>query len=262
MKAHTLHAAILATALVAGAIGCGKDKSNPAAPQPAVTQEEADDVAIQTQFTFNIFGDDLGTAVASTPAGPAARPARALWDTTFSNGGGLTYEASRTFYDAADNPLADYGPTAVRLRWMSHASGLIHTPRDSATVGHALTLDVRGIQASDDTLKLDGTSADTLLNKFHSFDGTRTRLYYWRSSLQIINVRFAKDQIPTGPRPIGTATMTIAVDRLRSYDRLDVASHFDVSVVVTFDGSGVAVLVVDGRYTYHWDLDSGDVTRA
>src|SRR6185436_9423318 len=117
----------------------------PASPQPAVSQQEADDVALQTLVAVGIFGDDFGNAVSSTPAGPAARPFRAAWDTTITSGSGLTYQASRDFYDAANNLLPGYGPTAVRLRWTSHAGGLIVTPRDSCTVGHALVLDVRGI---------------------------------------------------------------------------------------------------------------------
>ena len=261
MKMLRSAVALLGIALIAGVNGCSDD-SNPTSPEPNVSQQEADDVALQTLLTVNIFGDDLGNAISSTPAGPAARPFRAQWDTTITSGSGLTYQASRTFYDAANNALADYGPTAVRLRWTSHAAGLVVTPRDSVTIGHALLLDVRGIQSAVDTLQLDGSQSDSLLNKFTSYDGLRTRIYNWRSTLTLINVRFPKSQVVTGPRPTGLATLAIAVDRLRTYNRLDVESHFDVAVVIVFDGSTVAHVLVDGRYAYNWDLLTGEITRA
>lgn len=261
MRVLRFAVALFGFALFAGVSGCSDD-SNPAAPEPAVSHQEADDVALQTMVALSIFGDDFGNAVSATPAGPAARPFRAAWDTTITSGSGLTYQASRDFYDAADNLLADYGPTAVRLRWTSHAGGLIVTPRDSCTVGHALVLDARGIQSTVDTLQLDGTQTDTLLNKFTSYDGTRTRIYNWRSSLQLVNVRFPKSQVVTGLRPTGLVTMAIAVDRLRTYDHLDIESHFDVVVVITFDGSTIAHVLVDGRYAYNWNLLTGEITRA
>lgn len=104
--------------------------------------------------------------VGSSVAAPQTRMSRAAWDTTFTTTAGLSCEATRPFYDAADNLLPDYGPTAVRMNWASHASGFVQSLRDSATVGHALALDVRGIQPTTDTLRFDGVSTDTLL-KLH-----------------------------------------------------------------------------------------------
>ena len=260
MRALRFATVLFGIVLLAGVSGCSDD-SNPTSPEPAVSQQEADDVALQTVVAVGIFSDDFGNAVSATPAGPAARPSRAMWDTTITSASGLTYQASRDFYDAADNVLPDYGPTAVRMRWMSHAGGLIVTPRDSCTVGHALVLDARGIQSTVDTLRLDGIQTDTLLNKFTSYDGMRTRIYNWRSILSLINVRFPKSQIVTGLRPTGLVTLAIAVDRLRTYNHLDIESHFDVAVVITFDGSTVARVLVDGRYAYNWNLLTGEITR-
>jgi len=263
MKAGQLIAAAIGVAVLAGSFGCSSD-SNPTSPNSNVTQQEADDVATQSVVAIDIFGDDFANAAISTPAAPSpgpARAARAQWDTSFVSGIGLSYQASRTFFDAADNQLPYYGPNAVRMRWNSHASGLLVTARDSATVGHGVVLDVRGIQSAADTLQLDGTSSDSLLNKFVSYDGLRTRIYNWRSVFNLVNVRFPKSQLATGPRPIGTLTMAISVDRLRTYNRLDVESHFDVTVVVILNGSDTAVLVVDGRYTYSWNVATGSVTR-
>jgi len=254
---------LAATSLVTS--GCGND-SNPASPQPQVmSQESADDVVLQTTFTLQFVGGDLEPILESQPLAAESpsrvRPARALFDTTYA-WNGLTYEATRTYYDALDMALPAYGPTAVRVHWTSRASGTVMGERDTATVGRNAALDLRGIQAGQDTLRLDGTAQDTLLSRFRSFDGTRTRYFYWTSGLTIANVRNLKSTLQTGFRPLsGTVTLVVSADRLRSNNRTDVETHLNVTVVITFNGSQQAEVVVDGRYRYLWDLDTQNVTR-
>jgi hypothetical protein len=45
-------------------------------------------------------------------------------------------------------------------------------------------------------------------------------------------------------------------------ERLPVEADFDAVVTITFNGTAQADLVVDGRFHYHWHLDTGMVTRA
>src|SRR5262245_43235131 len=141
MRKHELCAAMLAAVLIAGFTGCSSDDGPTTPPSANLSAQEADDVALQTLVTVGIFGDDLGGAIGSTPAAPfpfgahrtptlAVRPNTTLWDTTFTTGNGLVYSASRTFFDASDVALPDYGPTATRVHWTSQASGLITGPRD------------------------------------------------------------------------------------------------------------------------------------
>ncbi|HET9326267.1 MAG TPA: hypothetical protein VFQ05_05820 [Candidatus Eisenbacteria bacterium] len=251
--------------------GCGGDNStNP--NNSSLNQGTADDFAIQTVTSMGVVGAEMQVAVGSTPSSAArvtptpggiARPARALWDTSFVQGG-VTFEASRTFYDENDDPLVDYGPTATWLRWTSRAYGTYEGPRDTATVAHSSSIDVHGIQAGQDTLKFDGGCADTLENRFRSYDGTRTRYFHWTSGTTIDNVRFLKSLIQIGyPAPIGgRVTIVVSADRLRSNNRLDVEAHFQATIVVTFNATGSAVINVDGRYYYYWNLATNQITRA
>ena len=249
--------------------GCGGDSST-GPSTTAVDRATADDLALQTVASFNLVAGDVQVAIGGTPAAPAratpsprvAHPYRALWDTTFVQGG-ITYTASRTFYDANDDPLADYGPTATWLRWTSRATGTWEGPRDTATVAHSAQLDVHGIQTTQDTLQFDGGCSDTLENRFRSYDGSRTRYFYWVSNTSIDDVRFLKSLIQLGAGwPVhGVVTIVVSADRLRSNNRLDVEAHFDAIIVVTFNATGGAIIAVNGMWFYQWNLATGQVTR-
>jgi hypothetical protein len=266
------HAIRLGALLIIASIlnGCGGDTSTGPSTTP-VNQTTADDLALQTVASFNGVGGDVQVIVGGTPssaarATPAPRgalPFRAQWDTTVVQGN-ITYTASRTFYDANDNPLADYGPNATWLRWTSRATGWYEGPRDTATVVHTALLDVHGIQAGQDTLKFDGECADTLENRFRSYDGTRTRYFYWVSNTSIDDVRFLKSLIQLGASwPVhGVVTIVVSADRLRSNNRADIEAHFDAIVVVTFNATGGAVIAINGMWYYQWNLATGQISRA
>jgi hypothetical protein len=215
---------------------------------------------------MTLVGGDVQFSIASTPPSGAysarrAAPARALWDTTIV-WNGITYEASRTFYDASDNALPGWDPLAVRLRWTSRAYGTYRGPRDTASVGHDAVLDVRGIQAGVDTLTFDGQCRDTLQNTFRSLDGTRMRYFLWVSSTAVNAVKTLKSTLGTGAPPLsGTAVYVVSADRLRSNNVTDVEAHFDATVVVTFNGTVLPEIVVNGTYHYRWNLLTGTVTR-
>ena len=245
--------------LIALAVGCSSDK-NPTSVDPG-QQDAADDLALQTVASISLTAADIQAAVSTVPSG-AARPTRAQWDTTFTQGG-LTFVATRNFYDAGNTQLPDYGPTAVKMTWTSHVTGTIEYPRDTADVVHRATIDVHGIQAGKDTLHFDGGVFDTLLNRFRSYDGTRTRYGLWKSFVNIEDVRFLKSAIAAGLGvPIGGgARLTVSLDRLRSNQAGDVESHVNAAVNVTFNGTTLADVVVNGSYHYKWNLLNGQVTR-
>jgi hypothetical protein len=253
--------------LIAAVAGCSKDK-NPTSPGAIASQDAADDLALQTVASLSVTAADLQAAVATVPqeaAAPArtATPTQAQWDTAYTQGG-LTFIATRTFFDADGSILPDYGPTAARMTWTSHIYGTVEYPRDTASVEHRATIDVRGIQPAQDTLRFDGGVFDTLVNRFRSYDGTRTRYGAWRSYFTLENVRILKSALAAGlGYPIaGRCTFAVSLDRLRSNDIADVASHVDATVLVTFNGTTVVDVVVDGTYRYRWNLVNGQVTRA
>ena len=258
-----LSACLVALGLVAG---CGTS-THSVAPGTTVDQGTADDFAVQALASLDVVSGDMQVAIGGTPSAPAmsarVAPARAMWDTTYTTSNGLTYSASRTFYDDTDTPLPGWSPSAVRLHWTSTASGTAAGPVDTATVGHASVVDARGIQAGQDTLRFDGACLDTLLNRFRSLDGTRTRHFYWTSSLDIAAVRILKSTLQTSGRPIGgTVTFVVSADRLRSNVRTDVEVHFDATVVVVFNDTGTADITVNSTYHYLWNLQTGAVVRA
>jgi hypothetical protein len=252
--------------LALAAAGCGSS-GNSTSPNGAVTaQQNADDMAIQTVTALTVVGGDVQNVIQGTPSAPAGparmTPVHAMWDTTVVLGG-ITYQASRTFYDASDNPLPGFGPTAVRLAWTSRAYGTFEGARDTATVGHAAALDVHGIQSSEDTLRFDGGSQDTLQNTFRSYDGSRTRYFYWTGLTSVQAVRILKSSYQQGGWPLdGTVQFVISADRLRSNDRTDVEAHLDATVVVTFNGTSQPLIVVNGTYRYRWNMVTDVISRA
>jgi hypothetical protein len=234
------------------------------APPNGMTTTEADDIAVQTVASLGVVSGDVQFAIGTTPPALASarqvKPASAQWETTFV-ANGIQYTASRTFYDASDNLLPGYGPTAVRLHWTSHASGTYQGPRDTATVTHDAVLDVRGIESGNNIVTFDGGSQDTLQNVFRSLDGLRTRYFLWVSSCNVAAVKVAKAS--TNGWPIsGTITFTVSADRLRTNNRADVEAHFDATVVATFNGTNQVAVVVSGAYTYHWNLLTNTISRA
>jgi len=254
--------AALAVFLLPLFAGC---TSKVTAPVGTMSTQTADDMAIQAVASMGIMQGDLQFAIGTTPAAMArareARPARAMWDTSYVVSG-ITFQASRAFYDALDNELPGYGPTAVRVRWTSHASGTYEGTRDTATVAHDAILDLTGIQAGQDTLQLNGVSQDTLQNRFLSLDGTRMRYFLWQSSTTVEAVRLLKSTYPAGYPLDGTVTFLVSADRLRSNNRSDVDVHFEATVVITFNGTAIPTIVVDGAYRYRWNLVTGTITRA
>lgn len=245
-------------------VGCGNKVTSPGG---GVDQQTADDIAIQAMTSLTVVGGDVEFAMSTTPLAPQAgarqaTPARAFWDTTFT-WNGITYEASRTFYDAAGGTLPDYGPLAVRMRWTSRAYGTYQGPRDTASVEHDALLDFRGIEAGEDTVRIDGICRDTLENRFRSLDGLRVRYFFWTSITSVNAVDRLRSAGPTDGWPLGgTVTYVVSADRLRSNNRADVEAHFDATVVVTFNGTHQPDIVVNGTWRYRWNMQTGVVTRA
>jgi len=254
-----LPTAALALTLVAA--GCGKSTS-PASPTGGMDQESADDLAMQTGTLVGLFGLEIGGAQSGATSAPLRRggatPSAAQWDTTLSIGG-ITIEASGTFYDAQGHPLLIYGPRAARLDWNARIFGSIEMPRDTATIGHRSDLVFTGLQ-SGDTLTVNGTALDTLTNRFRSCDGARTRHFHWTSVLSVAQVAKA----PSVAWPLrGTLIFTVQADRLRSGDSGDVEAHLNAVVTVTFNGTSQPDIVINNDLAWHyrWNMLTGEVVR-
>jgi hypothetical protein len=254
-----LAASLLAIALAAG--GCGKSTSS-TNPGGGLDQASADDIAMQTGFALNQLSMDVEGGIASlggtAPARLRPAPLHALWDTTVTIGG-LTIEVTSNFYDVQDQVLPGYGPDAVKLLWTSRIYGSIQTERDTLTVGHSASVQFVGIQPADTAITIQGAAFDTLQNVFRSYDGTRTRYFYWRSSLTGVDIiRGKTHEWPWS----GTLTFVVRADRLRSNNRGDVEAHLNATVVVTFNGTDHPDVVINGTWHYKWDMQNGTMVRA
>jgi hypothetical protein len=253
-----LAASLLAIALVAG--GCGKSTSS-TNPGGGLDQASADDIALQTGFALNPIVMDVEGGIASLGAPAPARlrpaPLAVLPETTVTDGG-LTIHVAYDFYNAQDQVLPSYGPDAVKLIWTSHIYGSIQTARDTATVGHSASVEFVGIQPADTAITINGAAFDTLLNVFRSYDGTRTRYFFWRSSLTGAAVFWIKTH--EWPES-GTLTFVVQADRLRSNNRSDVEAHVNATVVITFNGTDHPDAVINGTWHYQWDMQNGTMVR-
>ncbi len=257
--------AVLAASLALAAAGCGKGTTSTA---PGVlTQDAADDAALQVAAGLVVVGGDVSAAGGAYVAGPA--PARmtgpagttaTMWDTTFARGG-LAFEVTRVFYDAGGNVLPGWSPLAARMVWTSRASGTLTTERDTCVVGHAGMLDVRNIDAGKDTLDFGGASDDTLDNVFRSYDGTRLRHVHAVSHAIWSDIAMLKNRV-ANPWPLsGTMTWTVVADRMRANDTGSVETHFEATVVVVFNGTNRPDVTVNGTWHYQLDLATGTLLR-
>jgi hypothetical protein len=248
--------ALLAIALIAG--GCGTSAKSPTGPTTTdLTQGEANDVALQASFALDQVGLDVQGAAGGLPLAPGLRqgalPMHAAEDTSITFGG-ITAQFSRNFYDAGGNLLTGFGPDAVRMNWRSHIWGTVEALRDTATVQHHSDFDFTGIQLADTALVIDGACADTMLNTFHSLDSLAVRHGYWRSRLTAAAIAMRKSD----GRPLsGTLTYAARVDVLRSRAQGDVEKHLSVVVVITFNGTQLPDVLVNGTYHYKWDMQHG-----
>lgn len=254
---------VLALAAGLALAGCGKDSPT----QPSATaQQDADDAAFMVGLSLaqDVAGDPATQGAPGATSQPplATRAQAATTDTTFT-AGFVTWTLGRTFYNAAGTEQASYNPlTTTRMDVTARGTGHVATPSDTASFGSAAALTVRGLAAAQDTLVSDGARHDTLLTSFWA-PVRQARVHtYVEGAEALANVRQLKP-VDQNPWPLsGTATWTLAVDRLATGDRGSVERHFASTVVVTFNGTRYVGVTVDGAFHYTLDLKTGQIVRA
>jgi predicted small lipoprotein YifL len=270
-------------AIASSLTGCGKD--SPMSPA-TVSQQDADDSAQQVGFMMAQGGggspfvtartDPAGSAaVAGIPrshivvspqegepdAGSTVSSVLGSTDTTFAVGN-VTWTLSRTWFDASNNEQTSYDPmTTVRVSIGARGTGMIETPTDTASFGCAGNLDIAGISVLQNTLSTNGARHYTLQCSFTPRFRTGRIHTYEESAGTLANVMQTKP-VTSNPWPTsGTATWSLKIDRLATGDRGSVTRHYDVTVIVTFNGTQNADVVVSGGWHYTLDLLTGRVVR-
>jgi hypothetical protein len=256
-------------ALAALLAGCGK---TPTTPISSAAQSNADDVAQQIGVSMAQDNGGMVSTYGATQApagGVSVRPVRtaepttAASDTTFSIGG-ITFTFTRLYLNELHNGMPTFDPV---LTWgvveTSRATGSITLPQFSAAIGRAGTLNLWNVSVvAPDTLTANGTADDTTQCSFVSAFTGAQRYFYSVASGVMSDVRTLKPITTDSYPSSGTVTWTVAADRLRSNDRVDVESHFDALVVVSFNGTRYPDVTVNGIFRYRIDLKTGAVQRA
>jgi hypothetical protein len=255
----------LSIALVAALVaGCGGSKST----EPRAGQETANQVAIQlgasaASGTGGV-GAEFTTIVQSLPGsggplkGPSLESVNVAADTVWVVGG-VTYEASRSWYDANQQPVSQWGPTVVGMLWNSRATGTVTGQQFYGHIWRTTQFDIYGVAADQDTATVNGTVQDSCQSQFSTMDTQRVTYLFAVSGITLGGVHL--DKTGTNPYPLsGTMTWNLGVDRLRSSNRGDVEAHFEATAIVTFNGTANPQVVVNGQYHYTLNLINGAVT--
>jgi hypothetical protein len=242
--------------------GCGS-ASKIAQPAP-LNLVQATDVA--SQVGTLVFADGASSPVPAAlmaPGGPdlasirRAGPMSVAAETTLTRNG-VAWDFTIHWFDAQDVEQAVYDPqTTVRMQAASHASGTFVGPNGSATLGTSGTLDVTGISVLQDTLTTNSARQDTLTYSAANLNGTATWVSHATGSF--VNVVEAKP-VAQHYAARGLATWSVEVSKHVQTPNGSADEHFVAAAVVTFNGTHLVPLVVNGTWVYMLDLDTGHVT--
>jgi hypothetical protein len=243
-----------------GLAGCGAASK---VTQPALNQIHSNDAA--NQVGILMYADGAASPVpsglvAQGPTGSAslrgAGPMSVAAETTLVRNG-VAWTFAIHWFDAQGTEQALYDPqTTVRMHADSHASGTGLGPQGSATLGTSGTLDVAGISVLQDTLTTNATRQDTLSYSASGPSGSATFLS--RGAGAFDNVVEAKPESSNHPAR-GLATWSLDVTKHLTSTSGSIDEHFTATAVVTFNGTNLVPLVVNGTYHYLLDLDTGQV---
>jgi hypothetical protein len=250
--------------------GCSNDSSSPTGIQPALSQNDADDLV--QQIALNTLVTNYGSYVAGENPPPgatlarrgrlgpvAAIPSSAQWDTTITSGP-LTFAFTVLLYDSLGNPMAHYDADSTwRITEQSHITGFVTGTNYLSSLEHTGTLTITGMRAQDDTATFVGTALDTAYSVFQSQIRAVTRYFHYSANRTIANVRVPKAQ---GTYPAsGTITWVVTAQRLRSSSRADVEATVTGTLTLTFNGTPTPIITASGGWRYSLNLDTGAIAR-
>lgn len=253
-------AASYATALLVVIVsaGCGRSASptQPTARSSQVSRQAADDIARHIGASLARQGgmplDQVGGSSVVALQGSSTTTERTMDEGEFSWWFSIQFFAA----DGALQTTYQHGSTA-RMTVESRARGRIVTAQHQARVGVHRLLDVRGLLPDVTTLEIDGAVNDTADCAFASGDSSRS--YHLRSAGQLTDVMKLKNE-SVNPYPLsGTARWNVVADATSAGPGGTTEAHYEVTVVVTFNGTRHPTVQIDKRYTYRTDLVTGEV---
>ncbi len=259
-----LPSALLALVIITA--GCGKDATLTAPSQNSgLSQQAADDVArhfagslSQGAVPLNRIGSADLAAIARgevrlDPSGRAYRT---------TDEGSFTWSFSVRFFDADGNEQASFDPlTTARMSVVARARGSLTTAEHQATIGVHRALDIDGLLPTETTLEIDGAANDTADAAFEARDGSASRSYHLLGAGALTDVMQLKDS-SVNPYPLsGTARWEVEIDAAETDQDGTREAHYEVTVLVTFNGTRNPTIEIDGNFRYSMDLVTGEIRR-
>jgi len=257
-------AASLSLALCALALaGCAK---NVTAPLNAISNAQSNEAAIEVGMMVY-----AGTEPTPVPASMVAGDPRsagtmygrfvapAAAETTITSGS-VVWTLVVHWFDAGSIEQPSYDPaTTVRLHADSHGAGTVTGANGAGTLNSGGVLDLSGIDQSTGQLTTNATRNDTLSWSATGPSGSVTGLTH--STGTLANVVEAKPIAQNYPAS-GNGTWDLDVNRqIEGAGGGSISEHFTAHVVVTFNGTHLVPLVVNGTHHFLLDLDTGLVTQ-
>jgi hypothetical protein len=242
--------------------GCSANSAT--SPLNAVSNAQSNEAAVEVGMmvyagtTPDVVPNSVvsgGTGSSGTIHGRGASPAAA--ETTVTNGN-VTWNLSVRWFDASSNEQANYDPaTTVRMQANSRGNGAVTGVNGSGTLHSAGTIDMMGVDQAATQVSTNATRNDTLSWTATGPSGSATGLTH--STGTLANVVEAKPVDQNYPSS-GTGTWDLDVNRQLQGDAGSISEHFVAHVVVTFNGTHLVPLVVNGTHHFLLDLDTGAVT--
>jgi hypothetical protein len=245
--------------------GCGKSAA-PSRPFSGtggqISQQAADDIARHYAASLARQGGLPLDRVAGSSLSATAQQGKSSVSARMLDEGELSWSLSIKFFaiDGAEQMTYLHGATA-RMTVDARVRGRFVTAEHQARVGVHRWLDVQGLLPDVTTIEIDGAANDTADCAFASTDGSEERSYHLLSAGQFADVMKLKDE-QANPYPLsGTARWDVAADAFTRDPNGTTEAHYEVAVVVTFNGTRYPTVEVNERYTYRVDLESGEVVR-
>lgn len=260
-----LHVARLAALGVAVALaaGCGSAAKMTAPAVTDLNSSQALQVAQQVSLSMMI-GNDVPVSLSTTQpwsravAAPLRMARPTTLDTTIT-GDGVTWQISAHAYDVDGNEQTEPDPlTVYRLSLASWLHGAWSDSTGNAHIGSRSTLDLRGVGARWDSTSTNGSRSDTL--QYALAADSVSASYRSLGSASLVNV-IRQKPLDANPYPLsGAVNWQLQIDASRVSPTHSEEQHWIATAVVTFDGTHLARLVINGTHVFTLDLDTGEVT--
>ncbi|MEQ1832051.1 MAG: hypothetical protein ABL977_03265 [Candidatus Eisenbacteria bacterium] len=243
--------------------GCSKS-GRTTAPAP-INATQANDAAVQAAALIMAGGSPSPVPSALMAQGPAgfaqmrgATPNAAAAETTIV-GEGFSWTFAIHWFNAVGTEQEFYNPlTTTRMVADSHGSGTYTGPNATMSLGTAGHLDVDGISTLQEQLHTNASENDTVSYQYTGPDGSASvRAYATGGFHDVVETKPIESNHPLS----GSATWSLDVSKSIEGPDGSANEHFMATAVVTFNGTNLVPLVINGTWHFTLDLDTGEVTE-